>query len=272
MNIHSTKLRAIIFFSALAFAAQSFATSQAADRLIYKGDTLLLFSNPLEDYLETKPQRTLNGVELIGTCTNCYRGYTATWLISNDSLFLISVQAGCLLQNPQYFDLRKEFGSDTVFAGWYTGNALAPQGELLFYIHDAYESIYSNEIEFQIDKGKVIGLTNYDNSKSRQSAYSQDNEKLRMFIYSNIEWDKLPSLGNEDIRVYVQFSADENGVIDSVKVMRGSSDAINNEAIRVIKAIPEWDVYYHRGKHMRIVWNLPVVFSEETKLKYMNND
>lgn len=263
------KLNGFVFFFALVFAAgQSLATSQAADRLVYKGDTLLLFSNPLENYLETKPQRTLNGIELTWTSTACYRGYLATWKISNDSLFLISVQAGCDSQNPKYFDLRQEFGSDTVFAGWYSGNALAPQGKLLFYIHDAYESIYTTESEFQIDKGIVTGITHYDNSKARQSAYSQNDEKLRMFIYSNIEWDKLPSLGNEDIRVYVQFSADENGVIDSAKVMRGSSEVFDNEAVRVVKSIPDWDVYFRHGTFTRITWNLPIIFSEKNKLKY----
>lgn len=247
---------------------KTFATAQIGDRLIYNGDTLILFSNPLEEYLSNKPQRTINEYELTWTSTACYRGYIATWEIDNDSLFLLKVQKGCQSENLQYFDLANEFGTSRVFANWYTGKALAPKGELLFYVHDAYESLYESEIEFQIDKGQVIGIKTYDNSKSKQSVYSQNDEKLRQFIYSNINWEVLPTFKDNEINVFIQFSANENGIIDSVKVLRGYNSIFDNEAIRIVKAIPEWDIYYKHGNNKRITWNLPIVFSERNKNEY----
>ncbi|RUA10614.1 MAG: energy transducer TonB, partial [Flavobacteriia bacterium] len=72
----------------------------------------------------------------------------------------------------------------------------------------------------------------------------------------------------QTVKVYLQFSANENGIIDSVKVMRGYDKIYDQEAIRVVKSIPEWDVYYRRGIHERRSWYIPIVFSEENKEKY----
>lgn len=256
-----------LFFLTIPFV-KTFATGQIGDRLIFNGDTLILFSNPLEEYLSNKSQRTLNDYELTWTSTACYRGYIATWEIVNDSLFLVSVQKGCQDENPQFFDLKKEFGTSRVFVNWFTGNASAPKGKLLYYVHDAYESLYETEIEFQIYKGQVIGIKTYDNSKSKQSVYSQNNIKLRQFIYSNINWEILPTNIGKEIKVFIQFSANENGIIDSVKVLKGYNAIFDNEAIRIVKAIPEWDIYYKHGNYKRINWYLPIVFSEKNKNEY----
>lgn len=256
----------MLFWTLLFLATK--ATAQSADRLIFNGDTMVLFSNPLEAYLSTKPQRSINNQEFEWVTTACYKGYFATWEIVNDSLFLISVQKGCQSETPQYFDLKSEFGSSRVFAYWFTGNSISPKGELLYYIHNAYESLYESEVHFKISQGKVNEINILDNSKFKQSDYSKNEEMLREFIYFSINWDVLPNDFFGNVTVYVQFSANENGVIDSAEVIKGYNSVFDNEAIRVIKSIPEWDVYYKYGKFRRIKWTLPIQFSLENKNKY----
>ncbi|MET7253742.1 energy transducer TonB [Dyadobacter fermentans] len=108
----------------------------------------------------------------------------------------------------------------------------------------------------------------YDNSRTSESIYSKSPGKLQEFIYSSISWDKLADTGEEEIRVFVSFSANENGVVDSVKVLRGQNPDYNLEAIRVVKLIPEWDVFYRHGKHQRTSWMVPVIFSSYNRKKY----
>lgn len=84
-----------------------FATAQYPDILIDGKDTVAIFSNPLERYLEKKQKRKFCGEKLSWTSTACYRGYQATWIILNDSLFLLNVRNGC--DSKEYFDLKKEF-------------------------------------------------------------------------------------------------------------------------------------------------------------------
>ena len=53
-------------------------------------------------------------------------------------------------------------------------------------------------------------------------------------------------------------------MIDSVKVLKGYNEVIDNEAIRVLKTIP-WNIVFKKGKHLRLQWPLPILFSEKNR-------
>ena len=71
--------------------------------------------------------------------------------------------------------------------------------------------------------------------------------------------------------VFVQFSANEQGNIDRVSIIKGSRNVFNQEAARVVKAIPEWDVYYRRGEFEKRIWTIPVIFSRENRVLATKN-
>jgi hypothetical protein len=252
---------------------RTFATPQIPDRLIYNGDTLSIFANPLEQLYDNDSIRP-NFFDKNESCesTACWRSYVAEWIIIDDNLYLTGIYSCCYYKDSIKADLKKLFGdkfvNGKVKADWFTADIISPQGKLLYYVHMGYESLYEKELEFNFDKGKLIGTKIYDNSKSRQSDYSQNQEKLKEFFYSNINWTALPKLGDKIIKVYIQFSANENGLVDSTKIMRGYDSIFDNEAIRVIKSIPDWDIYYRHGELQRVKWTFPIIFSEDNKKKY----
>ena len=257
----------ILSILALLFSLQVFATAQIPDRIIYKGDTLSLFANPLELYPNFDSLKLTSGI-----ISSCWRGYIAEWEIIDNHLYLIGIFA-CFSYTKRelLYDLKDLFGSQCidgkVKADWVTGTLTSPQGKLLYYVHDAYESIYERDLEFHFEKGKLQKTLFYDNSKAKQSVYSQNQEKKAEYIYSRINWKILPKQ-DTIVRVVVHFSANENGIIDEAKVVRGYNKVYDQEAIRIVKSIPEWDVYFRKGKHIRIQWSMPIVFSEENRLKY----
>ena len=264
----------ILFIVFLTFPlVKSFATGQIPDRLIYKGDTLSIFANPLEQLYENDTLRPkFFGDKEVCMSTACWRGYQAEWVIINDHLYLTGIFSCCFYEDNIKADLNKLFGNKfidgKVKADWFTANIIAPQGKQLYYVHMGYGSLYEKELELQFKNGQLVGTKTYDNSKSRQSIYSQNEEKLRGFIYSNINWNNLPKLDDKVIKIYVQFSANENGVVDSVVVMRGYDTFFDQEAIRVVKAIPKWEVLYRHEKLERRSWNLPIIFSNDNRKKY----
>ena len=90
-----------LFISFLSQYNYAYSTAQVPDLLIYNGDTLMLFSNPLEFfYNETNP-KPVTFVETNCSSTACWRGYQATWLIENDSLYLIKIDACCFIDRYQ---------------------------------------------------------------------------------------------------------------------------------------------------------------------------
>ena len=91
---------------------------------------------------------------------------------------------------------------------------------------------------------------------------------LENFIYTNIDWDNLPKQETQN-RVMVFFSANEDGKVDRVEVARKSdNDIFNQEAVRVIKLIPDWNVIYLKGQFSREQFAMTIVFSEENREKY----
>jgi hypothetical protein len=288
-------MKTLLFFIVAFYCSlQLYATAQIPDILIYKGDTLALFSNPLEDYPDktfTDPQNLFgdNGCFF----SACWRNYIATWEIIDDNLYLTQVRNACYPTElkdvaasykgepkdigNEYADLKrlfpKKYKDGKVKADWVTANIIAPQGNLLYYVHDGYASSYEKELELQFKKGKLISIKTYDNSKTKQSVYSQDSKKLLEWIENSIEWSNLPDFDyGYQIRVVLRFSANENGIIDNVDVIKGYEERFEKEAVRVVKSIPEWDIYYRHGKHERKYWNIPISFSELKKKKYAKKE
>lgn len=250
------------------------ATGQIPDRLIYNNDTLSIFANPLEQLSNIDSLRkklfTDNNEHWN---TACWRGYQAEWTVIDNQLYLTAIFSCNYYEDKIKSDLQQLFGEKyidgKVKADWVTAKVLSPQGKQLYYVHSGYESLYEKEVIFEFVNGQLKGTETYDNSKSKTSIYSQDTTLLS-FIYSNIKWETLPKQ-DKPVKVFVQFSANEQGRIDSAKVMKGLDVIFDNEALRVVKSIPEWDVFYRRGQHERRAWNLPIVFSEENRQKYKKN-
>lgn len=255
------------------FSCQTLATPQVPDLLIYNGDTLQLFANPMSEHPHARSlsRRFFRGKNRCYS-TACWRGYQAVWLIQNKQLYLVAILNCCRMEKTvqQKANLKKLFGkkfiNGKVKADWVNACMIAPQGNLITrYAYVGYESIYTFENEFCFKKGRLTKITIYDNSRSRRSIYSNDSI-LRAFIYSKIDWAKLPDSIHP--RVVIQFSANEQGQIDQVKVVKGYNKIYDQEALRVVQVIPQWDIFYRRGQHFRIPWNLPIHFSIENRKKY----
>ena len=63
--------------------------------------------------------------------------------------------------------------------------------------------------------------------------------------------------------VYVQFVVMEDGSIndDMIEVLRGVHPALDAEAIRVVKSMPNWKPGRQRGKAVRVYYKLPFRFT-----------
>lgn len=64
-------------------------------------------------------------------------------------------------------------------------------------------------------------------------------------------------------RVYVQFVIKRDGSVDDVRVVRGITEELNAEAIRVVQSSPKWKPGKHKGKAVNVSYSFPVIFSLE---------
>ncbi len=268
------KLTIIIFLCLI--SGHLLGTTQYPDFLIYQGDTLSIYANPMEAYFEKKGTRTIGDIEMNGVRTALWRGYIATWKLENDSLFLVKMQTDYCSDCPNEINISKEFGTKRVFANWVSSELINPYGERLKYIYQSYESLYEYEKGFVFKSGKLTRINNYDNSKSRESVFHTEPKVILTFFLKNINWQLVEDqqlTGKK--RVIAGFITDSEGKPVDIEIRRGINPKIDVEAKRVIALIPEWDIYFKRGKLIETKWTLPVFFDKEfytEKLDKLKND
>jgi hypothetical protein len=257
-------MRQIFFLFLLLISVDLFGTGQIPDYLIYKGDTLRLYANPLESYFNFWHKRPTKLFDEIGyNSTATWRGYIGYWELRNDSLFLKRLEGdSCDIDLSLIF--KKSVKNGEVFAYWVNEKVLNPYGKRLYYIHMGYSSFYEFEREFIFKKGILKDTMFYDNSKSKISQYTEDPILLKEFITSNINYSNITNEPYKNSRVVLEIQhVTEEGKIDSVIVVHGSDEERNKEAIRIVKSIPEWSVIFWRGKQIQIFWYIFVEFGNK---------
>jgi TonB family protein len=85
------------------------------------------------------------------------------------------------------------------------------------------------------------------------------------FLSKNIRYPESAKKEKIEGRVYVTFVISDEGVVKDVSVIRGVRTDIDNEAIRVVSAMPNWKPGTHNGKNVNVLYNLPMSFKLNPK-------
>lgn len=85
--------------------------------------------------------------------------------------------------------------------------------------------------------------------------------KLFEYLGKNIKYPQIAKEAGISGIVYVNFVVGTNGKINDVKVLRGIGGGCDEEAIRVVKNMPQWTPGKQRGKPVKVSYNLPIRFS-----------
>lgn len=81
------------------------------------------------------------------------------------------------------------------------------------------------------------------------------------WIAKNIKYPAIAVENGIQGKVYVQFVIEKDGSITDVKVIRGIDASLDNEALRVIKTMPNWNPGKQKGHPVRVTYTMPIAFS-----------
>ena len=87
-----------------------------------------------------------------------------------------------------------------------------------------------------------------------------DEARIR-FLTENIKYPQIARESSIQGTVYVTFVVERNGNVTDVRVLRGIGGGCDEEAVRVIKAMPKWNPGKQRGKPVRVQFNMPIKFT-----------
>ena len=84
--------------------------------------------------------------------------------------------------------------------------------------------------------------------------------KLADYLSKNIKYPQMARESGIQGRVFVNFVVEPDGHVSNVNVMRSLGGGCDEEAMRVVKAMPKWKAGKQRGKPVRVSYILPVNF------------
>lgn len=87
--------------------------------------------------------------------------------------------------------------------------------------------------------------------------------KMLQFIYSNIKYPPIARENGVEGTVYVKFVVEKDGSITAPEVVRDIGAGCGDEALRVVKMMPNWEPGKQRGRPVRVQFNLPVKYKLE---------
>lgn len=132
------------------------------------------------------------------------------------------------------------------------------------------------EINTEDDKNKAVDMTPPATTIGTGIVEEEDNVVFQVvetmpsfpggdaalfkFLNDNIKYPVIAQENGIQGRVICQFVVNRDGSIVDVEVVRSVDPSLDKEAIRVIKAMPNWAPGKQRGKAVRVKYTLPVNF------------
>ncbi|WMN12574.1 energy transducer TonB [Marivirga salinae] len=85
-------------------------------------------------------------------------------------------------------------------------------------------------------------------------------EAFYKYIGEAIEYPTYEQRRNIEGKVYLSFVIEKDGSLSQVKILKGVSEGIDKEAVRVIENAPKWEAGRQRGQAVRVSMNIPISF------------
>lgn len=85
-------------------------------------------------------------------------------------------------------------------------------------------------------------------------------ESLYKYIAGNIKYPEQAKADGIEGRVVVRFIVMDNGDVVNVEVAKGIGGGCDEEAMRVVKAMPKWQPATYEGKPVNVQYALPITF------------
>ena len=85
-------------------------------------------------------------------------------------------------------------------------------------------------------------------------------QAMMKFVSENVQYPEEAKEKEISGRVMVGFIVEKDGSISDVKVVKGIGGGCDEEAVRVVKAMPKWKPGKEKGKPVRVSYMMPFTF------------
>ena len=108
---------------------------------------------------------------------------------------------------------------------------------------------------------KLGDIVPYTSVEVKPTFNGGDADAFVKYVQQNLKYPQRAIENEEQGRVTVNFVVDQNGKIQNAKVVKGVSELLDAEALRVINNAPDWTPAKQGGKNVPVTYSIPVVFA-----------
>lgn len=140
--------------------------------------------------------------------------------------------------------------------------------EMLSIINDDYY------VEYEVDNNtlgdiSVVDLSNYEDEvlvneivivNDRKAEFPGGNESLKSYIQNNLKYPKKAVSQDIQGSVLVRFVVNEKGKVKLPEIIGKVHPLLDNEALRIIKNMPDWNPAFINGAYAEFKVVIPVNF------------
>ena len=130
--------------------------------------------------------------------------------------------------------------------------------------HDEYNSlsvkIDGKDLDFNFLGGMIKDDSEASVEPDMPATFPGGEVKMMEYLRENLKYPESVREKGIEGKVYVQFVVEKDGSINDVKILRSVCKELDNEAVRVIKAMPKWNPGTQNGEPVRTTMMLPINF------------
>lgn len=128
-------------------------------------------------------------------------------------------------------------------------------------------TLFSQETKnHKASKGKTT------DTLEKEAVFPGGVQAMMKYLTENVEYPELSMELGDHGRVFIEFVVNKDGSIEQVKVIRGVSKEIDEEAMRVVRNMPNWTPAVFKGELARARCRIPINFilDENVELSVKN--
>jgi protein TonB len=112
------------------------------------------------------------------------------------------------------------------------------------------------EVTKKVTEVEEVPLLVVEQNPEFQGGY----EAMLKFLHDKMQYPTLAQESGIQGTVFVQFVVSKTGKISNVKVLRGIGGGCDDEAVRVVKEMPNWIPGRQNGQAVPVMFQIPVKF------------
>jgi periplasmic protein TonB len=97
-------------------------------------------------------------------------------------------------------------------------------------------------------------------SERDKPKYPGGDAELRKYLSLNLRYPTRALEEGIEGEVLIGFVIDVEGTVTDIKILKGIGHGCDEEAIRVVRGMPQWKPAQIKGKVVKVAYRLPVVF------------